>query len=165
MQKAYTSRKPLLNLACPERFELPTPLVCRASGNVSIKLNDLWRCPPTEPTYPSQTVVTTNLRMAQYPPEVPRTPSERPCCGRTVLGRGICVQQPARQTRFSRHAGRELAREVDFSGVARPLTAGGNDPNPLNGNMDALVVWIRRDGRWQQLASQMTPIPKPRNWW
>jgi ketosteroid isomerase-like protein len=26
------------------------------------------------------------------------------------------------------------------------------------GESRALVVWIRRDGRWQQLASQMTPI-------
>ena len=26
------------------------------------------------------------------------------------------------------------------------------------GEFRALVVWIRRDGRWQQLASQMTPI-------
>jgi ketosteroid isomerase-like protein len=27
-----------------------------------------------------------------------------------------------------------------------------------SGKFRALVVWIRRDGRWQQLASQMTPI-------
>ena len=26
------------------------------------------------------------------------------------------------------------------------------------GEFQALVVWIHRDGRWQQLASQMTPI-------
>ena len=26
------------------------------------------------------------------------------------------------------------------------------------GKFRALVVWIRRDGRWQQIASQMTPI-------
>ena len=31
------------------------------------------------------------------------------------------------------------------------------------GEFCALVVWIPRDGRWQQLASQMTPILKPRN--
>jgi ketosteroid isomerase-like protein len=30
------------------------------------------------------------------------------------------------------------------------------------GQFCALVVWIRRDGRWQQIASQMTPILKPR---
>ena len=30
-----------------------------------------------------------------------------------------------------------------------------------SGEFRALVVWIRRDGRWQQLASQMTPILKP----
>ena len=30
-----------------------------------------------------------------------------------------------------------------------------------SGKFRALVVWIRRDGRWQQLASQMTPILKP----
>ena len=30
-----------------------------------------------------------------------------------------------------------------------------------HGRFRALVVWIRRDGRWQQLASQMTPIQKP----
>ena len=29
------------------------------------------------------------------------------------------------------------------------------------GEFRALVIWIRRDGRWQQLASQMTPIFKP----
>ena len=29
------------------------------------------------------------------------------------------------------------------------------------GKFRALVVWIRRDGRWQQVASQMTPILKP----
>ena len=30
------------------------------------------------------------------------------------------------------------------------------------GEFRALVVWIHRDGRWQQLASQMTPILPPR---
>ena len=30
------------------------------------------------------------------------------------------------------------------------------------GKFRALVVWIHRDGRWQQLASQMTPILKPK---
>jgi ketosteroid isomerase-like protein len=31
-----------------------------------------------------------------------------------------------------------------------------------HGEFRALVVWIHRDGRWQQLASQMTPIlPTP----
>jgi ketosteroid isomerase-like protein len=30
------------------------------------------------------------------------------------------------------------------------------------GKFRALVVWIRCDGRWQQVASQMTPILKPR---
>jgi hypothetical protein len=30
------------------------------------------------------------------------------------------------------------------------------------GEFRALVVWIHRDGRWQQLASQMTPmLPAP----
>jgi ketosteroid isomerase-like protein len=29
------------------------------------------------------------------------------------------------------------------------------------GEFRALVVWVRRDGRWQQVASQMTPIVKP----
>jgi hypothetical protein len=29
------------------------------------------------------------------------------------------------------------------------------------GQFRALVVWVRRDGRWQQVASQMTPILKP----
>ena len=31
------------------------------------------------------------------------------------------------------------------------------------GQFRALVVWIRRNGRWQQLASQMTPILKPKS--
>ncbi len=30
------------------------------------------------------------------------------------------------------------------------------------GEFRALVVWIRRDGRWQQVASQMTPVLKPK---
>jgi ketosteroid isomerase-like protein len=29
------------------------------------------------------------------------------------------------------------------------------------GRFRALVVWIRRDGRWQQITSQMTPILEP----
>jgi ketosteroid isomerase-like protein len=29
------------------------------------------------------------------------------------------------------------------------------------GEFRALVVWIRRDGRWQQLASHMTPVVAP----
>ena len=29
------------------------------------------------------------------------------------------------------------------------------------GQFRALVVWIRRDDRWQQLASQMTPVVAP----
>jgi ketosteroid isomerase-like protein len=31
------------------------------------------------------------------------------------------------------------------------------------GQFRALVVWIRRDGRWQQVASQMTPVLEPSN--
>ena len=31
------------------------------------------------------------------------------------------------------------------------------------GEFRALVAWIRRDGRWQQLVSQMTPILKPQS--
>jgi len=29
------------------------------------------------------------------------------------------------------------------------------------GQFRAMVVWVRRDGRWQQLASQMTPVVAP----
>ena len=29
------------------------------------------------------------------------------------------------------------------------------------GQFRALVVWVRRDGRWQQLASHMTPVVAP----
>jgi ketosteroid isomerase-like protein len=29
------------------------------------------------------------------------------------------------------------------------------------GKYRALVVWVRRDGRWQQVASQMTPVLAP----
>jgi uncharacterized protein (TIGR02246 family) len=29
------------------------------------------------------------------------------------------------------------------------------------GRYRALVVWVRRDGRWQQIASQMTPVLGP----
>jgi ketosteroid isomerase-like protein len=31
------------------------------------------------------------------------------------------------------------------------------------GQFRALVVWIRRDGRWQQVASQMTPVLEASN--
>ena len=33
--------------------------------------------------------------------------------------------------------------------------------NAEKGRFRVLVVWVRRDGRWQQLASQMTPIVAP----
>ena len=33
--------------------------------------------------------------------------------------------------------------------------------NAEKGRFRVLVVWARRDGRWQQLASQMTPIVAP----
>jgi ketosteroid isomerase-like protein len=33
--------------------------------------------------------------------------------------------------------------------------------NAENGRFRVLVVWALRDGRWQQLASQMTPIVAP----
>jgi ketosteroid isomerase-like protein len=29
------------------------------------------------------------------------------------------------------------------------------------GQFRALVVWVRRDGRWQQIASQLTPVTAP----
>jgi len=32
---------------------------------------------------------------------------------------------------------------------------GGHDQT---GQFRALVVWVHRDGRWQQVASQMTPV-------
>ena len=35
---------------------------------------------------------------------------------------------------------------------------GGKDQE---GRYRALVVWVRRDGRWQQVASQMTPVVNP----
>jgi len=39
------------------------------------------------------------------------------------------------------------------------LTIGGRySGRAERGQYRVLVVWIRRDGRWQQLASQMTPV-------
>jgi ketosteroid isomerase-like protein len=39
------------------------------------------------------------------------------------------------------------------------LTIGGRySGRAERGRYRALVVWIRRDGRWQQLASQLTPV-------
>ena len=32
---------------------------------------------------------------------------------------------------------------------------------PQKGDFRVLVVWIKRDGRWQQLATQLTPIATP----
>ena len=29
------------------------------------------------------------------------------------------------------------------------------------GHFRAMVVWVRRDGRWQQIASQLTPVTAP----
>jgi ketosteroid isomerase-like protein len=39
------------------------------------------------------------------------------------------------------------------------LTLGGRySGKAQQGRFRALVVWVRRDGRWQQVASQMTPV-------
>jgi len=39
------------------------------------------------------------------------------------------------------------------------LSLGGRySGKPEQGQYGALVVWVRRDGRWQQIASQMTPV-------
>jgi ketosteroid isomerase-like protein len=42
------------------------------------------------------------------------------------------------------------------------LTLGGRyGGKAQQGRFRALVVWVRRDGRWQQVASQMTPVATP----
>jgi len=42
------------------------------------------------------------------------------------------------------------------------LTLGGRySGRAERGQFRALVVWVRRDGRWQQIASQMTPVAAP----
>jgi ketosteroid isomerase-like protein len=42
------------------------------------------------------------------------------------------------------------------------LTLGGRySGQAQRGQYRALVVWIRRDGRWQQVASQLTPVVAP----
>ena len=42
------------------------------------------------------------------------------------------------------------------------LTVGGRySGRPERGQYRVLVVWVRRDGRWQQAASQMTPVAAP----
>jgi ketosteroid isomerase-like protein len=42
------------------------------------------------------------------------------------------------------------------------LTLGGRyGGQAQQGRYRALVVWVRRDGRWQQVASQLTPVLAP----
>ena len=42
------------------------------------------------------------------------------------------------------------------------LTLGGRySGQAQRGQYRALVVWVRRDGRWQQIASQLTPVAAP----
>ena len=42
------------------------------------------------------------------------------------------------------------------------LTLGGRYGGQAErGQFRALVVWVRRDGRWQQVASQLTPVLAP----
>ena len=42
------------------------------------------------------------------------------------------------------------------------LTLGGRYSGQVQrGQFRALVVWVRRDGRWQQVASQMTAVAAP----
>jgi len=42
------------------------------------------------------------------------------------------------------------------------LTLGGRySGQAQRGQYRALVVWVRRDGRWQQVASQLTPVVAP----
>jgi ketosteroid isomerase-like protein len=42
------------------------------------------------------------------------------------------------------------------------LTLGGQySGRAQRGQYRALVVWVRRDGRWQQVASQLTPVGAP----
>ena len=42
------------------------------------------------------------------------------------------------------------------------LTLGGRyGGRAQRGQYRALVVWVRRDGRWQQVASQLTPVGTP----
>ena len=39
------------------------------------------------------------------------------------------------------------------------LSIGGRySGQPERGQFQALVVWVRRDGRWQQVANQLTPV-------
>jgi ketosteroid isomerase-like protein len=59
------------------------------------------------------------------------------------------------------HAPREeqIRRYGDVVVYTTLLTLGGRYSGKAQaGQYRALVVWIRRDGRWQQVASQMTPI-------
>jgi ketosteroid isomerase-like protein len=42
------------------------------------------------------------------------------------------------------------------------LTIGGRyGGQPERGHFRALVVWVHRDGRWQQVANQLTPVLRP----
>ena len=41
------------------------------------------------------------------------------------------------------------------------LTLGGRySGQAQRGQYRALVVWVRRDGQWQQIASQLTPVAR-----
>src|SRR5262245_2225983 len=102
---------------------------------------------------------------------------------RAVLGCRICLYQSGRRTRVARRANRKPAREsrtsfdslthapeeevihVYMDGNMAVYTArlkidGRYSGHPEHGEFRALDAWIRRDGRWQQLASQLTAIHK-----
>jgi ketosteroid isomerase-like protein len=39
--------------------------------------------------------------------------------------------------------------------------AGRYSGKPEEGQFRAIAIWVRRDGRWQQVASQLTPVVAP----
>jgi ketosteroid isomerase-like protein len=53
----------------------------------------------------------------------------------------------------------EIAVYGDVAVYRTLLSIGGRySGQPERGQFRALVVWVRRDGRWQQVANQLTPV-------
>jgi len=53
----------------------------------------------------------------------------------------------------------EIAIYGDVAVYRTLLAIGGQySGQPERGQFRALVVWVRRDGRWQQVANQLTPV-------
>jgi hypothetical protein len=77
--------------------------------------------------------------------------------------RGERVTRDARIANLrERRTSLDLVAHAPTDEVIRTYIDGRYGGEAERGEFRALVVWIHRDGRWQQLASQMTPmLPAP----